>query len=71
VKARKTAKGKESSREQEGHGEGEGENPPAGCGGCNAAGGPMEKSLGDWFAAFLGLAVLLGAHLSLRSRLEG
>ena len=51
-------------------GEGEGEEPPVGCGGCNAGGGPMEKSLGDWLAAFLGLAVLLGAHLSLRVRQE-
>jgi len=56
--------------EGESEGEGEDENPPAGCGGCNATGGPMEKSLGDWFAALLGFAVLVGAHLSLRSRLE-
>jgi hypothetical protein len=60
----------EGSVEGQGEGEGEGEEPPVGCSGCNPGGGPMEKSLGDWLAAFLGLAVLLGVHVSLRSRLE-
>jgi hypothetical protein len=57
-------------KESEVEGEGEGENPPAGCNGCNANSAPMEKALGDWLAGFLGLAVLLGAHLGLRTRQE-
>jgi hypothetical protein len=60
----------EGNIEGQGEGDGEGENPPVGCGGCNANGAPMEKSLGDWLAVFLGLAVLLGVHVSLRSRQE-
>jgi len=62
----------EGAAEGEGapEGEGEGENPPVGCNGCNANGAPMQKSLGDWLAGFLGLAVLLGAYLRLQRQLH-
>lgn len=45
------------------------DNGPGGCQGYRASGGSVDKIIGDWFALFLGFAIMLGSHLLTRSKI--